>query len=187
MSAQATARAVPQRLIFVPPLLRPPSSPVVAKLRLNRQCRRFLRPPPQTHLLPAGVYLLPDPQHDAVECVILCCEDDSDPDGDRRFRLALVLDGAPKNPPGAPAPPHVVPGGFPVRGFESEGELLDAFAEWVRELDPDVILGYEVQQGSVGYLSDRFSRLGARAAVAPQLPLTPPQPPLLPLLRFSVS
>lgn len=37
--------------------------------------------------------LLANPLYDEVQCVVLCCEDDADPDGERRFRLALVLDG----------------------------------------------------------------------------------------------
>ena len=37
--------------------------------------------------------------------------------------------------------------------------MLDAFAEALRTLDPDIIVGFEVQKGSLGYLVDRAATL----------------------------
>ena len=37
----------------------------------------------------------------------------------------------------------------------TEEALLDAMVACVQSLDPDIILGFEVQQGSLGYLVDR--------------------------------
>ena len=42
---------------------------------------------------------------------------------------------------------------------ESEQALLEAFIEAVRALDPDMLVGWEVQQGSIGYLIDRATLL----------------------------
>lgn len=43
--------------------------------------------------------------------------------------------------------------------FASELDLLTAFSQAVLALDPDIILGWEIQQGSVGYLVDRAALL----------------------------
>ena len=40
----------------------------------------------------------------------------------------------------------------------SEDALMDALVEAVRALDPDIIVGWEVQQGSLGYLIDRAAQ-----------------------------
>ena len=37
--------------------------------------------------------------------------------------------------------------------------MLEAFVGAVRALDPDILLGWEVQQGSLGYLVDRAALL----------------------------
>jgi len=42
-----------------------------------------------------------------------------------------------------------------VEVFQSEKALLEAFVEATQSLDPDIILGFEVQKGSLGYLADR--------------------------------
>ena len=46
-----------------------------------------------------------------------------------------------------------------IERFGSEAELLTGFSEAVLALDPDIIVGWEVQQGSVGYLVDRAAIL----------------------------
>ncbi len=43
--------------------------------------------------------------------------------------------------------------------FGSEQELLAAFTQAVLSLDPDVVLGWEIQQSSLGYLVDRAALL----------------------------
>lgn len=46
-----------------------------------------------------------------------------------------------------------------VRVCKTETELFEAFVELVQRWDPDVVLGYEIQQLSLGYLLDRAKRL----------------------------
>ena len=46
-----------------------------------------------------------------------------------------------------------------VESFSSEQDLLNAFSEAVLALDPDILVGWEVQQGSLGYLVDRAALL----------------------------
>ena len=43
--------------------------------------------------------------------------------------------------------------------YSSEADLLEAFIAAIRSLDPDILLGFEVQQGSLGYLVDRATTL----------------------------
>lgn len=42
-----------------------------------------------------------------------------------------------------------------ILSFESETNLLDALAAHVRQEDPDVLVGYETQQSSIGYILER--------------------------------
>lgn len=46
-----------------------------------------------------------------------------------------------------------------VELFQSEKALLEAFVEATQSLDPDIILGFEVQKGSLGYLADRAATM----------------------------
>ena len=46
-----------------------------------------------------------------------------------------------------------------VERFGSEADLLTGFSEAVLALDPDIIVGWEVQQGSIGFLVDRAAIL----------------------------
>lgn len=48
---------------------------------------------------------------------------------------------------------------FQVEVFQSEKALLEAFTEATQALDPDIILGFEVQKGSLGYLADRAATM----------------------------
>ena len=48
---------------------------------------------------------------------------------------------------------------------------MDALVEAVRALDPDIIVGWEVQQGSLGYLIDRAAQ--AERPLCQQLSRTP--------------
>lgn len=43
--------------------------------------------------------------------------------------------------------------------YPTEMALLDRVVAIVREVDPDVVVGFDVQGGSVGYLIDRAARL----------------------------
>ena len=43
--------------------------------------------------------------------------------------------------------------------FPTEVKLLEGFIEALQSLDPDILVGFEVQQSSVGYLADRGNQL----------------------------
>ncbi|KAL0491986.1 DNA polymerase zeta catalytic subunit [Acrasis kona] len=44
--------------------------------------------------------------------------------------------------------------------YESELKMIQAFAKLIRHLDPDVLLGYEIQTASWGYLMERCAVIG---------------------------
>ena len=50
--------------------------------------------------------------------------------------------------------------GYPVLLFDSETALLDGLANHIRIIDPDVIVGFETQNSSVGYLLERAHAVG---------------------------
>jgi DNA polymerase zeta len=72
----------------------------------------------------------------------------------------------------------VIPGEREVAGvqmevYDSEEALLDALVGAVRALDPDILVGFEVQQGSLGYLNDRATALVRSEPLLRQLSRTP--------------
>lgn len=46
-----------------------------------------------------------------------------------------------------------------VRCYDDERKLLNAWADFIREVDPDIITGYNIQNFDLGYLIDRASVL----------------------------
>jgi DNA polymerase elongation subunit (family B) len=44
--------------------------------------------------------------------------------------------------------------------YASEQALLQGFCAVVQTLDPDVVVSWDLQQGSLGYLADRGAQLG---------------------------
>lgn len=104
--------------------------------------------------------LLPDPQHDAVLVIAMCVFDDSAPPAQAPRQIALV-----QQPAGHPAPAVRVPGEAEVHVVLNEMELFRAFISLMLALDPDMVMGYDVQGGSLGYLSERYSHLWGPRAV----------------------
>ena len=43
--------------------------------------------------------------------------------------------------------------------FKSEKALLEGVVDAMQALDPDIVLGFEVQKGSLGYLADRAATM----------------------------
>lgn len=99
--------------------------------------------------------LLADPKCDALQCVCLCISDD----GAARpgaIEVAIVLE-----PPGtAPVQRLCVPGRVQVLTVPDEHALIEALVSAVRAYDPAIVLGFDVQSGSLGYLTERAAVLG---------------------------
>lgn len=49
--------------------------------------------------------------------------------------------------------------GSQVLSYQKEGELLDAWANFIREMDPDILTGYNINNFDVPYLINRASHL----------------------------
>lgn len=50
-----------------------------------------------------------------------------------------------------------------VKSFDTEEELLEKWAQFVREVDPDIITGYNIQNFDIPYLIDRARTLKSRS------------------------
>jgi DNA polymerase delta subunit 1 len=48
---------------------------------------------------------------------------------------------------------------FQVRSFETEGEMLEEWAAFVREMDPDIFTGYNINNFDFPYLIERARHL----------------------------
>ena len=112
--------------------------------------------------------LLPDPAHDAVLCIAVCLLDDSAPPGTTLQQVVLLVD-----PPCAePQAPIRMPGTAALHCVPHEAALFDVFITLVKAMDPDIMLGYDVHSGSLGYLEQRHAVLQAgkdRRTVVPLL------------------
>lgn len=100
--------------------------------------------------------LLPNPDHDQVECIFYALQEDDVLVTDPAARRASYLTGC-----FAIESRHVASNRMrdnSVRLFESELELFNAFVDQVQEWDPDVFSGWELQNGSWGYLAERIGK-----------------------------
>lgn len=46
-----------------------------------------------------------------------------------------------------------------VRSYKKESDMLEAWAEFVREVDPDILTGYNINNFDLPYLLDRAKHL----------------------------
>ncbi|KAF2488886.1 DNA polymeras-like protein zeta catalytic subunit [Lophium mytilinum] len=94
--------------------------------------------------------LAPDPNEDEISCVFWCIDAD-DNAGDNRDRIGIVTlsdeDGIAKR--------IAKQVSVEVEYEEDELDLINKLVDIVREFDPDILTGYEVHNGSWGYLIER--------------------------------
>uniref|UniRef100_A0A0D9X2Q2 DNA polymerase n=1 Tax=Leersia perrieri TaxID=77586 RepID=A0A0D9X2Q2_9ORYZ len=99
--------------------------------------------------------LRPDPRFDAINVVSLAVEDDFDNtievhvlirgNNGNTHRRRLNLDGV---------------ASCDVNVFSGESELLNHLINAICSIDPDIIVGWEIQLGSLGFLAERAAYLG---------------------------
>eukprot|EP00911_Craspedida_sp_UC1_P001838 UC1_evm1s1408 len=97
-------------------------------------------------------YLTPDPKHDAI-CAIFYVvrEDASYANGHPDIEGIILLESS-----GDPPLPLLrANSNMRVSYTTDESALLDCFVDVVREFDPDIFVGYKVQNASWGYLVER--------------------------------
>ena len=114
-------------------------------------------------------HLLSDPKQDDVIAVFFCLHDDrlavhsphlaSHAAYQAGFYPgAIVVD--PSLSDNVPAAQFTGTSGYQLQHVASEPALFDALVELVHKMDPDVLVGYEIQRTSWGYLVDRAPVLG---------------------------
>ena len=126
-------------------------------------------------------HLLPDPRRDAVRAIVLAaCEDDGSPPPKAwayPVRALVVVDGGGGGGRGGARGGNLrgsTLGLLPaselsastVAAFPDEKSLLRAFLQEVTLCDPDVLLGWDPQGGSLGYLSERGAAIGVEVDAA---------------------
>jgi DNA polymerase zeta len=104
--------------------------------------------------------LLPNPEFDEDQVVAIsyCFQaDDYEPfaEGDRRSRYRSGIIGIESETFSASRIRD-----FTAQVVLTEADLLNAVIDLVMELDPDVLCGWELQNSSWGYLSDRATKFG---------------------------
>uniref|UniRef100_A0A0E0LPJ4 DNA polymerase zeta catalytic subunit n=1 Tax=Oryza punctata TaxID=4537 RepID=A0A0E0LPJ4_ORYPU len=98
--------------------------------------------------------LRPDPRFDAINAVSLAVEDDAD----NTIEVHVLVRGnndsshRRRNLDGV--------AGCDVNVFPGERELLNHFINAICSIDPDIIVGWEIQLGSLGFLAERAAHLG---------------------------
>nr|DBA26585.1 TPA: hypothetical protein GDO54_010826 [Pyxicephalus adspersus] len=109
--------------------------------------------------------LEPDPEFDPICAVFYCLSSDTPlPQSDKtRITGAIVIsqdsNASEGSKPQAPLFTRSGISGFQITYASDEKDLLEKLLSLVRRYDPDILLGYEVQMHSWGYLLQRASAL----------------------------
>lgn len=96
--------------------------------------------------------LMSDPRFDAVNIISLVFQDDNDTRANVFILLRCNIDMAKQNIDGV--------SDCRVVGFPEEEHLFSYFVKVVCSFDPDVLMGWDVQVGSLGFLAQRAAHLG---------------------------
>lgn len=100
--------------------------------------------------------LLPNPEFDRIECIFYAFQEDDVMVTDPAERRASYLTGC-----FALDSSHLAARRLrdtSIRSFDTELDLVNAFIDQVQDLDPDILSGWELQNGSWGYLVERVGR-----------------------------
>ncbi|XBI89303.1 hypothetical protein VPH35_027143 [Triticum aestivum] len=98
--------------------------------------------------------LRPDPRFDAINVVSLAVEDDSD----NTVEVRVLIRGNNDKSQGRRNLDGVI--GCSVDVFPGERDLLNHLIDALCSIDPDILVGWEIQLGSLGFLAERAAYLG---------------------------
>lgn len=96
--------------------------------------------------------LRPDPQHDTINIIVIVVQNDSGPYVDIYVLLRGAVEDCGRNLDGIY--------GCRVLAYPEERDLLDKFISITCSIDPDILLGWDVQGSSLGFLAERAFHLG---------------------------
>uniref|UniRef100_A0A453AR94 DNA-directed DNA polymerase family B exonuclease domain-containing protein n=1 Tax=Aegilops tauschii subsp. strangulata TaxID=200361 RepID=A0A453AR94_AEGTS len=99
--------------------------------------------------------LRPDPRFDAINVVSLAVEDD----GDNTVEVCVLIRGNNDKSQGRRLNLDGVIG-CSVDVFPEERDLLNHLIDALCSIDPDILVGWEIQLGSLGFLAERAAYLG---------------------------
>ncbi|EPS72654.1 hypothetical protein M569_02103, partial [Genlisea aurea] len=94
--------------------------------------------------------LRPDPRFDAINVIVLVCQED---DEDNYDAVVLLRCGS------ASAKDVDAISESKVLVFPDELQVLDYFGKFICSLDPDILMGWDIQSGSLGFLAERAAHL----------------------------
>ncbi|KAK1386104.1 DNA polymerase [Heracleum sosnowskyi] len=94
----------------------------------------------------------PDPQLDAINFIVLVIFEDDDLMTETYVLLRSDTVPARRNLDGVSACKILV--------FSKEKELFNHFIKLIHSYDPDIIMGWDIQGGSLGYLAERAAQIG---------------------------
>ncbi|RLM86844.1 DNA polymerase zeta catalytic subunit isoform X2 [Panicum miliaceum] len=121
--------------------------------------------------------LRPDPRFDAINAVSLAIEDDADNTVEVHVFIRDNSDRSRRrrNPDGI--------AGCNIDVFPEERDLLNNLTSAICSIDPDILVGWEIQFGSLGFLAERAAYLGI--GLLKRISRTPPHelnhPPKVPV------
>ncbi|WOL11972.1 DNA polymerase zeta catalytic subunit isoform X2 [Canna indica] len=96
--------------------------------------------------------LLPDPQFDGINMLSLAIQEDTSLSMAVYVLMHGVNDEPQRNKDGI--------AGCNISIFEEEKTLLKQFVKIISSVDPDILMGWEIQGGSLGYIAERAGYLG---------------------------
>ncbi|XP_024534003.1 DNA polymerase zeta catalytic subunit [Selaginella moellendorffii] len=111
--------------------------------------------------------LRPDPHYDSISCIAIVVADDTET---TRETIALIHD---KELQDGKRPSDGLSCSPNTSYFPTEVALLQFFIELVRAYDPDIIIGWEIQRLSLGFLAERAANLGV--GLLASISRTPPR------------
>ncbi|XP_047315790.1 DNA polymerase zeta catalytic subunit isoform X1 [Impatiens glandulifera] len=96
--------------------------------------------------------LRPDPRYDAINVVVLVFQEDNDSIMDVHVLLRSDTRNCSRNANGV--------SGYKVSCFSEEKHIFIHLINIIRSMDPDLIMGWDIQAGSLGFLAERALHLG---------------------------
>ncbi|KAL5566065.1 hypothetical protein UlMin_029229 [Ulmus minor] len=96
--------------------------------------------------------LRPDPRFDSINIIVLAIQNDTNSDTEVLVLLRSKTENSKRSLDGV--------SGCNLMIFQEEKYLFDHFIKFVCSLDPDILIGWDVQGGSLGFLAERASYLG---------------------------